>query len=429
MKKIKIIFGLAFVLIWPIVGRAQSAAKGAAARTATAIPDIGMPDWKKQDFLKYDPNYAQELAERIARFTPLLKQVIAREMAGQNTELSHQILIEVIWRISATADFMQMDNRLDALEDALNHPEREPSAEDEDPQDGSWGLGCTQWFMKLRASWPRLKQAKFETHFIDRINSPEKLKAYFDSISISDIARTGIDNDEEFNESLSDLMRMILRSRPEQYAYDPHLKDAIMDLILHQLRDPATGYWGERYSHDGQIKFLPNMSITFHVVSYLEGDVPDMDKIVATTLANQNRLFPEGNYYKGQLYDHIDMDVATLFRYGWPHASDEQKKAMSDELHELLHFCLSESLQPDGSFKMWVGDFSKEESTYYGASFLSILGYFDRSKRFWTQEDFPDSQAVRQKILAYALEHVKSSPTGGEYSKGTLEALKYKPTP
>ena len=90
-----------------------------------------------------------------------------------------------------------------------------------------------------------LEDAKYELHFIDRINSPEKLTNYFNSISVSDIARTGIDNGNEFNESLSDLMRMILRHDPKQYAYDPKLKATMTDLIMNQLRDPATGYWGK----------------------------------------------------------------------------------------------------------------------------------------------------------------------------------------
>jgi hypothetical protein len=31
----------------------------------------------------------------------------------------------------------------------------------------------------------------------------------------------------------------------------------------------------------------------------------------------------------------------------------------------------------------------------YGVSFLRDAGYFDASRRFWTSEDFPDSEAVR----------------------------------
>jgi hypothetical protein len=224
-------------------------------------------------------------------------------------------------------------------------------------------------------------------------------------------------------------MRMILRHRPKQYAYNPKLNATLMDLILHRFRNPATGYWGESYVRDGHVQFADDLSMTFHVVSYLDGHVPDMDKVVATTLAAQDLEFPVGCLYKGEHYDHLNMDVAELFRLGWPHASDAQKKAIAIELHKLLQWCLTESLQPDGSFKMWVGDNSKEESTYYGASFLARLGYFDKSKCFWTNEVFPEAESVRQRIISYIEKHLKSGATGGEYYNSALEQLGYKPTP
>jgi hypothetical protein len=422
---------LIFLGIFQALPQAQTNAPASTDPATVMLPpaDFHFSEWRQQDFLKFDPHYAEELTNRIARAKLLGKQVIGREMAGQNTELSHQILIEILWLISATADFKQLDQRLDDLQASLDHPEREAQAEEENPADGSWGAGCTQWFCTLRASYDHLEDAKYELHFIDRINSPKKLTNYFNSISVSDIARTGIDNGNEFNESLSDLMRMILRHDPKQYAYDPKLKATMTDLIMNQLRDPATGYWGERYVHNGQTQFVDDVSDTFHVVSYLSGDVPDMDKIIATTLAAQDLEFPAGNLYKGKRYDHLNVDVAELFRLGWPHASDAQKKGIAAELHKLLQFCLTESLQPDGSFKMWVGDFSKEESTYYGASFLARIGYFDKSKRFWTDEDFPDAENVRQKIIAYILNHQKTGATGGVYYKSALKHLEYEPSP
>ena len=88
-----------------------------------------------------------------------------------------------------------------------------------------------------------------------------------------------------------------------------------MDLILHDLRNPATGFWGERYvHHDGQTEFVDNLSITFHVVRYLDGEVPDMDKVVATTLAVKDLDFPSGWRLNGHYWDHLNMDVAELFR-------------------------------------------------------------------------------------------------------------------
>ena len=70
------------------------------------------------------------------------------------------------------------------------------------------------------------------------LNSPEKLRDYFSSVAISDISRTGADHEREFNESLSYLLRMILGQKPKTYPYDPKLKETMMDLILHRLRNP-----------------------------------------------------------------------------------------------------------------------------------------------------------------------------------------------
>jgi hypothetical protein len=246
------------------------------------------------------------------------------------------------------------------------------------------------------------------------------------SISVSDIARTGMDHEREFNESLSNLMRMIIREQPQGYPYHPKLKATLMDLILHRLRNPATRFWGERYVHDGRVEFVDDLSITFHVVSYLDGNVPDMDKVVATTLAIKDGDFPAGWLLNGKHWDHLNMDVAELFRLGWPHASDAQKKAMATELRKMLHWCLTESLQPDGSFKFVEGDNSKEEGTYYGASFLARVGYFEKSKRFWTDQGFPEAASVRQRIISYIVKHQKSGATGGSYYRNALRQLGYR---
>ena len=422
---------LIFVTVFTSIAPAQTNAPVNPDAAVMVLPqsDLEFNQWKEHDFLAFDPRYKEELTNRIARARALGRQVISREIAGQNTGLSHQILSEIIWLISSTADFKQMDQRLDDLQASLDHPDREAQAEEQNPTDGSWGQGYTEWFFKVIASYSHLDDTTSRFQFIDRINSPEKLADYLTSVSVSDIPRTGVDHEREFNESLSNLMRMILRHKPKQYAYDPKLKATLMDLILHRFRNPTTGYWGESYIRNGRVYFVDDLSMTFHVVSYLKGDVPDMDKVVATTLAAQNAEFPVGCLAQGQHYDHLNMDVAELFRLGWPHASDARKKAIAIELHKLLQWCLTESLQPDGSFKMWVGDNSKEESTYYGASFLVRVGYFDKSKRFWTGEDFPEAENIRQKIISYIEKHLKSGATGGGYYQSALEQLDYKPAP
>jgi hypothetical protein len=39
------------------------------------------------------------------------------------------------------------------------------------------------------------------------------------------------------------------------------------------------------------------------------------------------------------------------------------------------------------------------DSYYFAASFLDTIGYFDRRKRFWTDCEFPEAEALRQGMI------------------------------
>lgn len=54
---------------------------------------------------------------------------------------------------------------------------------------------------------------------------------------------------------------------------------------------------------------------------------------------------------------------------------------------------------------------------------LVRVGYFDKSKRFWTTDEFPGAEEVRQKIVEYIKKHMESGGTGGEYYQSALEQL------
>lgn len=66
----------------------------------------------------------------------------------------------------------------------------------------------------------------------------------------------------------------------------------------------------------------------------------------------------------------------------------------------MLDWCLTQSYQPDGSFKVSELDDTLGDAYNYGVSFLGETGYFQREKRFWTDEDFPQANAVRERIMA-----------------------------
>jgi hypothetical protein len=395
--------------------------------------DLEQKSKTEREFIAFNPRYKEERAERIAKVRAFYAIVRDREAANQSTSCSHQILWELKALIMQTADFKPIDQRISDLEFSLAHPEQETVADQQDPQDGSWGRCFSEWYCKLDASTdPLMKVAnkhqslQIQPHFLDRINSPEKLTDYLTSVSVSDIPRTGVDHLAEFNLSLGNLTRLILRDRPRGYPWDPRLRTTLRHLLYH-LRNPATGWWGKRYIRDGHTVFVDDLSTTFHIVTYLHGNVPDMPRVIDTTLAVKDLDFPVGWLFKGQYWNHNNMDVVALFKDGWPHASAAQKQAMRAEIEKMLHWCLTESLQPDGSFKPHIADGSLEEGEYYATSFLARIGFFDKQDRFWTDRDFPEAAAIRQNIIAYVLAHQKTAGSGGGYYESTLEdCLHYK---
>ncbi len=107
-------------------------------------------------------------------------------------------------------------------------------------------------------------------------------------------------------------------------------------------------------------------------------------------------------------HNHNFVDVVELFKWAWPHARAEQKKEIAAAIQKILHRCLTESLQPDGSFKHLEVDQSIEEATYFCVEFLSRIGFFDNSQRFWTEQDFP----AKRKAFAKKSFHTSHQPGG-----------------
>lgn len=364
------------------------------------------------------------------RYGELRRQAFNCEARGENNLPAHQILFELGWIKSSTRDTVRFHQRLDALESALKTPANQTALDEQSPADGSWGKWYTEPFFKLAASYEQIsllasqgKLPLYPCRFLDAFNSPERLTAHLDSLLVSDLAADGVKRRREMNETISDLLRLIRRHQPANYAYHPQLEAALMGWLMKTARDPATGYWGGWYRRDGRIEKTTDLSITFHIVSYLDGEVPDWPRLIDTTLAIKDRAYPMGWLSSGTYLNHNSMDVARIFELGWSHASAAQRAAIRVELQKLLDWCLRESLRPDGSFVVLDADDSVETSIYFGALFLVRVGYFDRARRFWTEADFPRAQEDRARIVRFIRDHQNSGGEGGTYYRYALAAL------
>jgi hypothetical protein len=118
--------------------------------------------------------WGQRLKELNPTFKPLVKEIARRQNAGQNMLYSMHIYSEVRWRLNFTPDVETTRRRIANLRQSLDQPEQQKMASQQQPGDGSWGLGLEVWYLRLYYSVDRVKGAagkpKHPLLFLDRIN-------------------------------------------------------------------------------------------------------------------------------------------------------------------------------------------------------------------------------------------------------------------
>lgn len=250
--------------------------------------DANAKELLEQDFIAFNSQYKKERAIRVARIQGLAARMYAEEAKGVKNSCGHQILFEAEELMVTSANFNQIDSRLDDLNAAIGHP-----SSDKQDADGMWGSCSEQWYLKLYHTYDRLEEMAHDGNyrpqqplpfFLNRVSTPEKLKAYLGALSVSDVQHAGVDHGLEFNQTLSVLLRMIVLGEPQKYKVDPALRNAFLDCLIKQYRSKQTGFWGERYRRNGREDFQDDLSATFHIISFLKGEVPYMSRVVDTTL-------------------------------------------------------------------------------------------------------------------------------------------------
>jgi hypothetical protein len=229
--------GVFLLLLWP-AAFSQTSRQTMLDRDAFAL--------LQQDFVAFDSHYKEEREPRVARTYALAKKMFDEESKGGKTACGHQILFELESLLVSSADFKLIDSRLHDLESSIGHPSSDKADTEE-----MWGSCYVEWYLKLYATYDHLEaQSEDEPAphqlpgFLARVSAPEKLTAYLDALSISDVRHTGIDHEREFNETLATLLQIIVRRKPQNYTVEPALRDALLDRVLHRYRNPETGYLG-----------------------------------------------------------------------------------------------------------------------------------------------------------------------------------------
>ena len=332
---------------------------------------------------------------------PLIKEVNRRQSEGEAMPYSMHIYREIRWLLNFTPDTTTTRLRIEDLRKSLSEPEAQKLASAQQSSDGSWGYGINVWYLKLYYSVDHLEdslQPQYPLSFLDRINSPEKLKARLDSVLYDDFTKTGIFNREELDETFSAIARLLHKGKLKAYVFHPQLDSALRDYVK-IWQNPFTGCWGQwMVDRSGNIWKMDDVGITFHVISDLHGQVERKDLIAKRLLQLDDLDFPAGIKFNGHFENHLNWDAVRIFRYVWPFLDAATREKVRLEILKMLNWCLTKSYQSDGSFKISDLDDTMEDAYRYGVAFLSETGYFESKNRFWTNQNFPEAKYVQNQI-------------------------------
>jgi hypothetical protein len=334
------------------------------------------------------------------------------EAGGRDVRCLRQILRELRWRLQYTSDATGINATLARLR-SLAAQSSPPATALRGP-DSADGICTCVWFLKLDACVDHMLANNSDDgarppRFLDRLNNPSRLKDYLDALLVSHPEEDGIDRRKELNLATANLVRLILWRRPPDYPWDARL-EAVIRRFVAEWQDPTTGFFGADYMIGGCRYRTADLSLTFHMARYLKGDIGYWPQLIDTLLSIREHRYPNGWLDEIGITSHNNYDVAVLLALGWPHMRADQRRRGAAELTRLLDWCLTGAIAPDGEIAARALGESLPESYYFTIAFLDTVGYFDRAKRFWTELDFPQAQALQVRLEDRLLMLPESDP-------------------
>jgi hypothetical protein len=367
--------------------------------------------WSPQTALAgFFPAIAEWSRAALPEIRDLERQLDRAEALGRNTIGVRQAIGELHWRRLYTADVTAAADNLERVRALM----RAPCTLAVRDRHGSFGVATEIWFLKLDASTDPMLADGYEAgdrppYFLDRVNDPVRLREYLGGLVVSHLAKDGIDHRKELNLATSALVRLILRRRPPGYHWHPQL-DKVIRRFIHEWQDPATGFFGAEYQIEQQRWRTVDLSMTFHMARYLDGNIAHWPELIDTLIAIRDDRYPNGWLDDTGMTSHNNYDVAVLFALGWPQMRPDQRRRAGLELDRMLSWCLESALAADGAVRARAAGEALPESYYFTIAFLDTVGFFDPAKRFWTGRSYPQAESVRARLECRVLELHQTHP-------------------
>ncbi len=341
------------------------------------------------------------------------KTLVERELAGCDTSWARARFYEAEWRINCTSDHDAAAAAVERLKAALEC--RDPPSGLTQDCEGSFALGTDVWFLKLDRSTDQLLARQWpwrvKPTFLEQINDPGRMVTYLQDLCWSDVKRCGQDHRKELNLAISVIARLVLQGGQAGYLAGPGFLPTF-ERFVRDWQDRQTGFFGMTYivDDDGTAVRTNDVSLTFHMAHYVPHLVRWWPTLTDTLLGISEQQYPQGWLENGKMTDHNNYDVVELFARGWRYMRPGQRRRASGAVAQMFEWCLDHSVGKNGEIVDPDKGDMVPDSYYFAAAFLDTIGFFDRSKRFWTERLLPDPEPIRIGMIAQ-LAHFNSDLT------------------
>ena len=365
-----------------------------------------------------------------ARYRPMLDPLLGqrhREMeAGRNLLCSSQIFEEIHWLVNYTDRRDDIERRIADLKESLGQDDQSAAAR-QDPEDGSFAPCMESWIWRFFRSVDPLKEMarrgerpEVPLGIWEPVDTPEELTAYMQGLLVSDLSG-GHNKRKELNLAVTALGQLLWLDYTAA-VFPAHLDRAALAEALRRFvdetwQDAETGYWGAWYRDGEEIHKTEDLSMTFHIISYLDGDVAHKREIASTLAATREVKYPYGWDMAGTQNNHHAYDIARIVNLTWEDIDPNGRANANASLFLLLTRSLALSIDASGRFDpapyTTVG-----EAYYFGISFFAEMGLFGN--------EVPNTGGIRVTNTEGLLQRIRQNLDGLDQSDPWIAAAKRK---
>jgi hypothetical protein len=342
------------------------------------------------------------------------------------TPCSAQILSEALFLVNYTAKWDAAEARMVDLSKSIAEARAgvdQSWAAEQQPDGGYWGPCLRYWFGRVDAtiSGINLLQAsgagpKFRITFLENVTAPPDARGiidYYESVLTTDIAGAvePINHREELGAvtgafhqlAFKGYLRDWLKTHDAGFTLDDAWVAAYTAFVdSPRFRDLGSGMWGERYVNGTSLVLAPDLSLTYHAVTYRKGHVPLLTETLHTVRVMRPHRYPYGWLTAfGHLVNHNTMDIAKIVRDGYKLGAVPAAEQMlwTGQFAEMLEFALSDPLSvAPGTHCFVFNPFydSLGSAYYFGVAALAAIDYFSPAGSvFWNATaSFPRNATV-----------------------------------